>query len=263
MPPDAASLAEEGVVIPPTFLVRRGRPEWDGVRRLLAEAPWPSRAVEENLADLAAAVAANHLGARALVALAGEAGADVLAKHMDDLRGRATTLVEEALGRLPDGVLEAEERLDDGSPLAVRITVAGRRAEVSFAGSAGVHPGNLNATPAVVRAVVMYVLRLLVAEPVPLNEGLMAPVTLDIPPGILNPDFPADPMAAPAVVGGNVETSQRLVDVLLKALGLAACSQGTMNNLVFGMRASATTRRWEAAQAPGRGSPAPTRSTHT
>jgi 5-oxoprolinase (ATP-hydrolysing) len=74
----------------------------------------------------------------------------------------------------------------------------------------------------------------LVDEPLPLNEGLMRAVTLNIPHGLLNPTFPEDPAAAPAVVGGNVETSQRLVDTLLKAMGLAACSQGTMNNVLFG-----------------------------
>jgi 5-oxoprolinase (ATP-hydrolysing) len=85
-----------------------------------------------------------------------------------------------------------------------------------------------------VRSVVLYVLRLLVDEPLPLNEGLMRAVSLSIPEGLLNPPFPDDPALAPAIVGGNVETSQRLVDTLLKALGLAACSQGTMNNVSFG-----------------------------
>ena len=98
---------------------------------------------------------------------------------------------------------------------------------VDFAGSAGVHPGNLNATPAVVRSVVLYVLRLLIPEPLPLNEGLLRTVRIETPTGILNPDFPEDPRLAPAVVGGNVETSQRLVDTLLKALNVASCSQGT------------------------------------
>jgi 5-oxoprolinase (ATP-hydrolysing) len=78
------------------------------------------------------------------------------------------------------------------------------------------------------------VLRLLIAEPLPLNEGLLRAVEIHVPEGMLNPPFPDDPAEAPAVVGGNVETSQRLVDTLLKALRLAACSQGTMNNLLFG-----------------------------
>src|SRR5207245_3807420 len=113
----------------------------------------------------------------------------------------------------------------------VPVPIERARARVAFAGSSGVPPGNLNATPAVVRSVVMYVLRLLLREPLPLNEGLMRAVSLEIPRGILNPDFDRDPARAPAIVGGNIETSQRLVDTLVKALRLAACSQGTMNNV--------------------------------
>jgi 5-oxoprolinase (ATP-hydrolysing) len=124
--------------------------------------------------------------------------------------------------------------MDDGTPLRVTIEISGDRARIDFAGSGAGHPGNLNATPAIVRGAVIYVLRLLIAHPLPLNEGLMDAVELSIPPGLLAPPFAQDPCRAPAVVGGNVETSQRLVDILLQALGLAACSQGTMNNLLFG-----------------------------
>ncbi|HEX6862836.1 MAG TPA: hydantoinase B/oxoprolinase family protein, partial [Thermoanaerobaculia bacterium] len=138
------------------------------------------------------------------------------------------------LSKLPASRYEAVENLDDGSAIQVEIRISGDGAVVDFAGSAGVHPGNLNAPPAVVRSAVLYVLRLLIAEPLPLNEGILRPVEIRIPPGMLNPPFPDDPAKAPAVVGGNVETSQRVVDTLLKALGLAACSQGTMNNLLFG-----------------------------
>jgi 5-oxoprolinase (ATP-hydrolysing) len=127
--------------------------------------------------------------------------------------------------------------LDDGSPIRVTVTIdAGGRATIDFAGTAGTHRGNLNATPAIVNSAVLYVLRLLVREPLPLNEGLLGAVTLRIPPGsLLNPRFdPDDPARCPAVVGGNTETSQRLVDTLIKALGLAAGSQGTMNNVLWG-----------------------------
>ena len=269
MPPGARCLAEEGVVIPPIYLARRGEARWAELRRLLLEGPFPSRAVEENLADLRAAAAANHSGAEALRALAraagaagggagrsgrpagvgedgvdggagerpsddGGAGRRVVAFYMDALKRRAEERLRAALARLPRGPLEAVERLDDGSPLAVRIELGPAGARIDFAGSAGLHPGNLNAPPAVVRSAVLYVLRLLVAEPLPLNEGLLRPVDIHVPPGMLNPPFPDDPWQAPAVVGGNVETSQRLVDTLLKALGLAACSQGTMNNVLFG-----------------------------
>ncbi|HEX2094137.1 MAG TPA: hydantoinase B/oxoprolinase family protein, partial [Longimicrobiaceae bacterium] len=161
-------------------------------------------------------------------------GAEVVLHYMGALKGRAEARVRGALAAIPDGEYAAEEHLDDGSALRVRVGIAGDAARVDFAGSAGVHPGNLNATPAIVRSVVLYVLRLLVAEPLPLNEGLLRAVEVHIPPGLLNPDFPGDPALAPAVVGGNTEVSQRLVDTLLKALRLAACSQGTMNNLLWG-----------------------------
>ncbi len=118
--------------------------------------------------------------------------------------------------------------------MAVSLNLSDGRGVVDFTGSAPVHPGNLNATPAVVRSVVLYAFRLLLDRPLPLNEGLLKTVRLEIPEGILNPPFPPDPRLAPAVVGGNVETSQRLVDTMLKALGLVACSQGTMNNVLFG-----------------------------
>ncbi len=235
MPPDARCLAEEGVVIPPVHLVRAGQPLWEAMRRRLAAPPHPSRAVEENLADLRAALAANRRGAEALAGLAREHGAAAVLRFMAALRERAADRMRAALLALPPGERRAVERLDDGSPIAVRIAVRGGEAVVDLDGSAGVHAGNLNAPPAVVRSAVLYVLRLLVDEPLPLNEGLLAPVTVRAPAGgIFDPPFPDDPARAPAVVGGNVETSQRLVDALLAALGLAACSQGTMNNVLFG-----------------------------
>jgi len=234
MPPDARTLAEEGVVIAPTWLVRGGEARWGEMRALLTGGPHPTRAVDENLADLAAAVAANHRGARLLVELAREHGAAAVAGYMDALKRRAEDGVREALRRLGDGVFEAEERLDDGSVLHARVAVEDGHAVIDFAGTSPVHPGNLNATPAIVRSVVLYVLRLMVREPLPLNEGLLRAVDVRVPPGMLNPEWPEDPSRAPAVVGGNTEVSQRLADTLLKALGLAACSQGTMNNTLWG-----------------------------
>jgi 5-oxoprolinase (ATP-hydrolysing) len=234
MPPAATRLAEEGVVIPPLHLIEEGRPAWAQVEGLLRESPFPSRAVADNLADLRAAVAANHAGAEALRALARTGGAEAVARQMEALKRLAERHVREALAEVPDGRYEATEALDDGSPLRVAVAIEGDAARVDFTGSAQVHSGNLNATPAVVRSVLIYVLRLLVRRPLPLNEGLLRAVAIDIPRGILNPDFPDDPALAPAIVGGNIETSQRLVDTLLKALRLAACSQGTMNNVLFG-----------------------------
>ncbi|HEV2846246.1 MAG TPA: hydantoinase B/oxoprolinase family protein, partial [Thermoanaerobaculia bacterium] len=238
MPPGARRLSEEGVVISPIHLIRKGEPRWEELRRLLLEAPFPTRAVEENLADLRAAVAANHRGAEALAGLAREHGRETVVRFMGKLKARAEDRLRAALARLPAAHYQGAERLDDGSPIAVRIDIAGPGADpvltVDFEGTAGVHPGNLNAPPAVVRSAVLYVLRLLIAEPLPLNEGILRAVDIRVPPGMLNPPFPEDPAEAPAVVGGNVETSQRVVDTLVKALGLTACGQGTMNNLLFG-----------------------------
>ncbi len=244
MPPDARRLVEEGVVLAPTHLVRRGKPRWHEVRELLAGGPYPSRSVAENLADLDAALAAGQRGVSALVALARAHGTDTVCHYMRALRQQAAARMSAALAALPPANRQAEspaafagqatERLDDGTPIRVRIEVRGGRAVIDFSGSGGVHPGNLNATPAIVTSAVLYVLRLVVDAPLPLNEGLLKPVELRLPEGLLNPPFGDDPSSAPAVVGGNVETSQRLVDTLLKALGLAACSQGTMNNLLFG-----------------------------
>jgi 5-oxoprolinase (ATP-hydrolysing) len=159
---------------------------------------------------------------------------------MDALTGRAERLLRRALAAMPDGRYDATEYLDDGSPISVIFTITGDAAEINFAGTAVTHPGNLNAPPAVGASAVLYVLRLLVGEPLPLNEGLLRPVTLRLPENsLVNPPFDLiDPTRCPAVVGGNTEVSQRIVDTLLKALGLAACSQGTMNNILWGTDAS-------------------------
>jgi 5-oxoprolinase (ATP-hydrolysing) len=119
--------------------------------------------------------------------------------------------------------------LDDGTPICVRLTIDGESMRIDFAGTGPAVAGNLNAPRAVVQAAVIYVLRTLVAERIPLNGGCLDPVEIEIPPGCV-----LDPPLGAAVVGGNVETSQRVVDVLLGALGKVAASQGTMNNIAFG-----------------------------
>jgi 5-oxoprolinase (ATP-hydrolysing) len=193
--------------------------------------------VEDNLADLRAQLAANQRGVNSLRALAEQHGIHEVRRRMRALADRAETLTVRALERMGDGRYEAIDRLDDGSTIAVRMDVVQGRAIIDFEGTAEQHPGNLNATPAIVTSAVMYVLRLLIgsyAEDIPLNEGIMRRIDLRLPRGLLDPLFDADPSRSPAVVGGNVETSQRIVDVLLKALGLCAASQGTMNNVLFG-----------------------------
>lgn len=235
MPADATTLAEEGIVISPRRLIAGGASHFDEVEELLRAGPFPSRAVEENLADLRAAVAANRHAAAMLLALAGQVGVPVIREQMRALRTRAGELARTALKRMPDLDRTEIETLDDGTIIRLRVQSAGETVRIDFTGSASVHPGNLNATPAIVGSAVMYVLRLLIGEALPLNEGLLDAVTIAIPRvSLLDPIFPDDPREAPAVVGGNVETSQRLVNALLRAFGVMADSQGTMNNVVFG-----------------------------
>ncbi len=235
MPPEARNLAEEGVVIPPTYLFRGGESRMDEVARLFREGPWPSRRPEENLADVLAQVAAVRRGADALTVLAREHGAATLAEHMGFLRQRSADICREFLAGLGDCELRAEQSLDDGSPLVATITIRDDRATFDFTGTSSRHPANLNATAAIVRSAVVYVLRLLAERDVPLNEGFLDPVEIILPEdSLLSPRFSSDPSKAPAVAGGNVEVSQRLVDLLLLAFGRVACSQGTMNNVIFG-----------------------------
>jgi 5-oxoprolinase (ATP-hydrolysing) len=234
VPPDAKSLAEEGVVIPPTLVLEAGEPRWERVEELLQDGPYPTRTLADNLADLRAMLAAILRGCEALTILAEKVGFEHVLEHMDALRRQAAWQVETVLERMEDGRYEGRQLLDDGSPLVATFTIRGNRAVLDFAGSADVHPGNLNATPAIVHSVTMYVMRLLVDVELPLNEGLLEPIEIRIPRGLLNPEYTADPEQCPAVVGGNVETSQRLTDTLLEALSVAGCSQGTMNNLSFG-----------------------------
>jgi 5-oxoprolinase (ATP-hydrolysing) len=199
------------------------------VRTLLEAGAYPARSPADNLAELEAMIAANRAGEALLGELLREHGVELLATTMQQLQAATAAKVAREIARLPDGVHAFRDRMDDGTPICVRVEIAGRRMAIDFAGTGGVHPGNLNAPRAVVQAAVIYVLRALVAERIPLNGGCLDPVEIRIPAGSL-----LDPPPGAAVVGGNVETSQRLVDVLLGALGLAAASQGTMNNLAFG-----------------------------
>lgn len=234
MPAGARCLAEEGVVIPPRHLVRGGVSCEDKIAALLTGAEYPTRALDDNIADLRAQLAAARHGAQALLSLCEEHGEPAIRARLQALTDQARDAFARTLRDAGPFDTAATERLDDGTPLSVRLTSDGERLRIDFAGSGPVHPGNRNATTAIVRSAVLYVLRLWTGEAIPLNEGLFENVTLHIPSGILSPDFAAHPRHSPAVVGGNVETSQRLVDALLRALGLEAGSQGTMNNVIFG-----------------------------
>ncbi len=234
MPADALTLAEEGVIIPPQYLVRAGKTQWEEIKNILTRSPYPSRAPQVNLADLNAGLAANRYGAEALQTMIREQGYERVMHFMQMIRRHAAGRMRETLRKIPDGSYESVEYLDDGTRLQAKVVISGDRCVMDFSGTDPVHPGNLNATAAIVSGVVIYVLRLLVDEPVPLNDGLFEPVEIILPESLLNPVFPEDPRHCPAIVGGNVEVSQRLTDTLLKPFGILACSQGTMNNVLFG-----------------------------
>ena len=234
MPPFSTTLAEEGVLIPGIRLVDRGESREAEVSALLRSGRWPSRDVESNLADIRAQVAANRRGEELLRRLVDRYSAETIVRYMGFVRDAASAAMRLVLQKLPDRTCRFTDCLDDGTPITVAITIAGERACVDFTGSEPVSRTNLNANRAIVTAAVLYVFRCMIDEDIPLNDGLLEPVEIVIPEGILDPTPGPTPDTSPAVVGGNVETSQRIVDVLIGALRLAAASQGTMNNLTFG-----------------------------
>jgi 5-oxoprolinase (ATP-hydrolysing) len=234
MPPFSKRLGEEGVLISNFKLVDRGNSREDDLRRLLLAGPYPTRNVEDNMADIAAQVAANALGVRLLRDLVDRYSLPVVSAYMGHIQRAAAQKMRMALARFPDGTYSRTDYLDDGSPISVSIVKRGERAVVDFAGTGRVLASNLNANRAIVTAAVLYVFRCLIGEDIPLNSGVLEPVQIILPECLLNPPPAPDPSQSPAVVGGNVETSQRVVDTLLGALGVAAASQGTMNNLTFG-----------------------------
>lgn len=241
MPPQSRNLAEEGVLIRAVRLTLSPRTDGapsqvddESLRRILTTGPYPSRAVEQNIADIHAQIAANHCGAQGLLTMMRTFGTTTVLAYMGHIQAAATRKMIDALGRIPNGRHEFVDYLDDGTPIAVAVTITKGGAYVDFTGTGPVHPGNLNATPAIVASAVLYCFRCLIAEDVPLNAGLLAPIRIHVPSGLLNPPESDDPRQCAAVAGGNVETSQRIVDAIFGAMKIVAASQGTMNNLSFG-----------------------------
>ncbi|WP_437227694.1 hydantoinase B/oxoprolinase family protein [Planctomicrobium sp. SH661] len=234
MPPFSRLLGEEGVLITNFKLLDRGVSRSDELLQRLTSGSWPSRNPQDNLADISAQMAANQVGVRLLEELVEQCSRERVQRYMGFIQEAAEFKMQRALSSLPEGVYERTDHLDDGSPIAVRITIRDGRAELDFTGTGPVLKTNLNANRAIVTAAVMYVFRCLIDDPIPLNSGVLRPIEIKLPECLLNPPVLEDRSQCAAMVGGNVETSQRVVDVLLGALGLAAASQGTMNNLTFG-----------------------------
>ena len=228
-PPDSTHIEEEGVVIDNFRLVEAGRLRDTETRALLASGRYPCRNIDQNMADLAAQIAANETGIREVRKMIATHGLPTVLAYMGHVQDNAEASVRRVIGRLTDGANSYP--LDDGSRIAVSVRVDARAGEavIDFTGTSPQHPGNYNAPAAIATAVVLYVFRTLVGRDIPLNEGCLKPLKIVLPEGsMINPVHPA------AVIAGNTEVSQAICDCLFGALGVIAGSQGTMNNFIWG-----------------------------
>ena len=228
-PADSTTIDEEGLVLDNVLLVQGGRFLEHEIRNLLTTGPWPARNPDQNVADLKAQVAACERGAAELHNVINHYGLDVVHAYMGHVMENAEESVRRVIAALSDCEFVGE--MDDGNQIAVSIKVdlAKRSAVIDFTGTSDQHPGNFNAPKAVCRSAVLYVFRCMVNDAIPLNAGCLLPLDIRIPdPSMISPHSPA------AVIAGNVETSQLLVDTLFGALGVIAGSQGTMNNFIWG-----------------------------
>ncbi len=235
--PIARSIYQEGIRIPPIHLLRGGEVVEDVMAMILANVRTPI----EREGDLTAQIASNRTGARRLVGLSKKYGAPMVADYMGHLQDYAERMTREAIRQIPDGTYRFEDNMDDDGlsldpvPIVVKLDVEGTQARVDFTGTAPQVDGSINAIYAITLSAVMYCFRAIVPFAVPSNHGTIRPLEVVAPEGsLLNARVPA------AVCGGNVETSQRIVDVVLGALAQAipdripAASYGTMSNLTVG-----------------------------
>jgi 5-oxoprolinase (ATP-hydrolysing) len=229
MPPFSDDIAEEGVMFDGIRMVHRGRFLSDAVREVLEGGRYPARNPEQNISDLNAQAAACARGESEIKRAVELYGLEVFSAYMRHVQDNAEEAVRSAIGALKDGAFEVP--MDGGISIRVHVSVdrRNRSARVDFTGTSPQTDNNLNAPASVTKAAVLYVFRCLVADDIPMNAGCLKPIEIVLPEGsVLNPKPPA------AVAGGNVETSQAVVDALFGALGVVAASQGTMNNLTFG-----------------------------
>ncbi|WP_442496854.1 hydantoinase B/oxoprolinase family protein [Methylobacter sp. sgz302048] len=229
MPPHSREIEEEGVLSSGMKIVSRGHFQEHLIRNWLLSGKYPARNPEQNIADLQAQIAANQKGRQELKNMVDSYSLATVRAYMQHVQDNAEAAVRHVLKSLPDG--QFVYSMDDGAEIVVAVTVNRETgtAIIDFNGTSKQSATNFNAPSAVCKAAVLYVFRTLVQHDIPLNAGCLKPLELIIPEGsLLNPHYPA------AVVAGNVETSQYIVDALYGALGVLAGSQGTMNNLTFG-----------------------------
>ena len=228
-PPFSKTLIEEGVIID-NFLIRSaGIFQEQAFRDILAQAKYPARNPEQNIADIKAQIAANETGLNALAAIIARYGWETVAAYMGHVKANAETAIRNVIGRLGDGSFDYQ--LDDGTPLKVAVSIdrAAKSASIDFTGTGPAQANNFNAPPAVTTAAVLYAFRCLVGADIPLNEGCLKPLTIIIPEGCF-----LSPNPGAAVVAGNTEISQAVTVALLGALNACASAQATMNNFLFG-----------------------------
>ncbi|KAH6626599.1 Hydantoinase B/oxoprolinase-domain-containing protein [Chaetomium sp. MPI-SDFR-AT-0129] len=241
MPPNSTELWQEGAAIESFKLIKRGVFDEEGLYEHLYTRPAShpgcsgTRTWSDNVADLKAAVASNKKGIQLIRALIDEFGWPTVQLYMKAIQENAAQAVRELLKgfarKYEGGVLEAEERNDDGIVFKLKVTIDKDTGEAvfDFTGTGAEHSGNLNAPPTCSYSVIMYCLRSLIPTSIPLNQGCLQPIRLICPPNTI-----LSPSPTAATVGCTTETSQKLADLILRAFHAAAASQGTMNNLTFG-----------------------------
>lgn len=229
MPPDSINVEQEGVLFDNIRLLRGGRFDEDEIRALLCSGGYPARNPEQNIADLKAQIAANNKGVTEMWRMIDHFGTEVVMAYMQHVQDNAEASVRRVIDSLSDG--EFVYPIDKFATIRVKVTLDKKNsgAVIDFSGSSAQLNNNFNAPSAVCKAAVLYVFRTLVEDEIPMNQGCLKPIEIIIPEGsMLNPQYPA------AVVAGNVETSQWIVNALYGALGVNAAAQGTMNNFTFG-----------------------------
>ncbi|MGI8502575.1 MAG: hydantoinase B/oxoprolinase family protein [Hassallia sp.] len=229
MPPHSTTVEDEGILFDNFLLVEEGNFQEILVRQHLSNHIYPARNPDQNIADFKAQIAANERGVQELRKIISKYGLETVQTYMKFVQDNAESAVRRAIDVLKDGSFTY--KMDSGAQIQVKVTIhrKSRTAKIDFTGTSKQLNSNFNAPKAVTQAAVLYVFRTLVDDNIPLNAGCLNPLKIIIPEGcMLNPTYPA------AVVAGNVETSQTIVDALYGALGVMAASAGTMNNFTFG-----------------------------
>lgn len=239
MPPMSKELYEEGAAIYSELLVSEGKFEEEKITKILLHDPaqYPgcsgSRRISDNISDLKAQISANQKGISLIGNLVQEFSLDVILLYMNAIQDNAAITVQKMLSRLASqfgsNEFKSEDFMDDGSKIKLDVKIGEEESVFDFTGTSPQMYGNLNAPEAITNSALLYCLRCLVDEDIPLNQGCLRPVKIIIPKGSI-----LSPLKGAAVVGGNVMTSQRVTDVILKAFKVMADSQGDCNNFTFG-----------------------------